>query len=40
VSSQRLQKKCSMTFGNFFQVVEDTFGQGESEEIKLFVGVA
>lgn len=29
-----------MTFGNFFQVVEDTFEQGDSEEIRLFVGIA
>jgi hypothetical protein len=40
VSSRRLQKKSSMTFGNFFQVVEDTFEQGDSEEIRLFVGIA
>jgi hypothetical protein len=40
VSSRRLQKKSSMTFENFFQVVEDTFEQGDSEEIRLFVGIA
>jgi hypothetical protein len=40
VSSRRMQKKCSMAFEIFFQLVADIFAHDDQEEIKLFGGIS
>jgi hypothetical protein len=40
VSPRRLQKKGSMLFGTFFQLMEDILTYCDQEEIKMFVGIA